>query len=362
MAFEDISLDSLLAVEKETEKENENPFEDLNLEKEEDKQEDKKEEEEKKEEESDNKEEEEKEEEKEDEDEDESEPLIKSLVKNISEDLELENLNPDDYTDDDEGFKKLLKDSARVAAEKQINNWFSQDDLLKKHAEYLLKGGDSKKFLETFYPKQIVEDELTEQNDSVQEAYLKEFFAIKGFSKEEAEEFIKDFDVAGQKFTRAKNAKEAIDAYREKQKEELLKEQEKTIQLQQQKAAETWNEIQETVSKDGVVKNFKIKDSEKKAFLDYISKPVDRNGKTQRQIDAEKADLETRLLIDYLMFNKLNISNLVLAKEETARARALRKNVADQSKPTPKGGNKGTSGYSKKVNFDELDFNKIFNG
>jgi hypothetical protein len=294
-----------------------------------------------------------------DDDEEDEDPLITSLVKEVAESFGIEGLSEEDYTDDDEGFKKLVKDSASLIAQTQINNWFNQDELLKKHAEYLLKGGDSKTFLETFYPKEISSQELSEENDSAQDAYLREYFAIRGFSKEEAEEYIKDFEIAGQKYQRALKAKEAIATFQEKKKEDLFKEQEKQIQKQREEVENTWKGIRATVEEKGVVKDFRIREADKKAFIDYISKPVDKQGRTQRQIDADAADLETRLLVDYLMYNKMDISKLIQAKAETTKARSLRKNVAEQQKATPKGGSAGSGGYSKTVNIDELDFDKI---
>jgi hypothetical protein len=59
------------------------------------------------------------------------------------------------------------------------------------------------------------------------------------------------------------------------------------------------------------------------------------------------------------MYNKFDFSKLMAVKQETEKARALRKNVSQQQQSVPKGGQAGTGGYSKKVNLDELDYDKI---
>jgi len=354
--FEDITLDSVLENVKE-EKEKELP-DNLKLEDEKKKEEELEEEKEEKEEKKEEEEEEKKEKEKQEEEEEE-EPLITSLVKDISEGFGVEGLNPEEYSDDDEGFKKLVKDSASKIAETQIASFLGQNELLKKHAEFVLKGGDSKTFLETFYPKEVTEEELTETAEHVQDAYLREFFSLKGFAKEEAEEMIKDFEIAGKKFERAQKAKEAIQKAREERKQQLLVEQEKVIQSQKEAAEKQWQEIKTKVTSDGRVKDIQIKETDKSAFYDYISKPVDKQGRTQRQIDAESADTETRLLVDYLMYNKFDFTKLIAVKKETEAARALRKNASKQQQSLPKGGSAGGGGYKKTVNLDELDFDKI---
>ena len=290
-----------------------------------------------------------------------SEETESRIVDDIIDSFGYEGIDKENYEDDENGFKKLATDLSSRLAEERLKELLSKDELIAKHFEYKMLGGDSKTFLETMYPKNDFSSiEITEEDEASQDKALKTYFNLKGFTPEESNELIKDIEVAGQKFERAKSAKTAIDSHNASQKEALIENQRRQKEQQEQQAREQIENVTRTIKEASDFKGIAIKESEKTEFIDYLTRPVNGQGQTQRELDAMKAGTDERLLVDLLMYKKFNLQEFIETKAKTTNARGLRKNVGKTESKKPSSATKSSNGYEKNPNLESIDFKKLF--
>lgn len=286
-----------------------------------------------------------------------------SLIAEIISSTGLEGLNPEDYTEDTEGYAKLLKDATKKNAQIFLQDLFGQDPELKAHFEFKLMGGDSKKFFDTYFnPANTTALEVSEDDSTTQDRALTEYFKMKNVPEDEIKGYIEDFELAGKKFERAQKAAEFVNQARERQKAELVENQRKQAEEAQKAQAENWKKVTSFIDEAKGFKGIALPPAEKKEFIDYISKPVDDQGRSQRDIDIANADMETLLAIDLILKRGLDLSKLASIKQETSQARSLRgRTNTDNGKKGPRGGAavKGTGGYNPKLKVDDLDFSAL---
>jgi hypothetical protein len=62
-----------------------------------------------------------------------------------------------------------------------------------------------------------------------------------------------------------------------------------------------------------------------------MAKPVDKAGRSARDIAREKVDTETMVAMEYLLYKGMDLKSLVMAKAKTLEAQELRKKLGGSS-------------------------------
>ena len=75
---------------------------------------------------------------------------------------------------------------------------------------------------------------------------------------------------------------------------------------------------------------------DKAKFIEFISAPIDKQGRTQRDLAASKLNLEQQLAMDFLLFKGVDLKKFVDAKAGTKQALSLRDRL--KTAPRPSGG------------------------
>ena len=126
-------------------------------------------------------------------------------------------------------------------------------------------------------------------------------------------------------------------------------EQQKQVQAEQrQEADKFWEGVSETIETSREFSGIVVQEKDKKKFFDYISKPVDKQGNTKRDVDHNGAEMDVRLAIDYLMFKGFKLDDIIKAKAKTETAQTLRKQIRSTASKSVK----GAKGKSKSGSFD----------
>lgn len=104
-----------------------------------------------------------------------------------------------------------------------------------------------------------------------------------------------------------------------------------TRQQEEQATANYWKQVEATVSK-GTLGNLVIPAQERKAFFDYMAKPVDKNMNSAEALAAQKDTEEFSLLVSWLRYKGGDISKLVdnLAKTQKVQSLRERANAANR--------------------------------
>ena len=288
------------------------------------------------------------------EDDSDEDSLFGNIAKSIG--IELEK----DYEDSEEGMIEFTKDVAQNLAEEQLEALFAQFPLVQKHLDFVMAGGDPEKFFETYNPQADYSKIEIEQDDSrTQKAILSEFFKTKGHDDAFIKEMIEDYEDSGKLFAKATAAKTQLSKIQEGERAQIVERQKQERQKQIESQNEFWENVAETIEKGKEFGGIRIPEKEKSKFFDYISQPVDRSGKTKRDEDYSKADLEVKLAIDYLMFKGFKLQDIIQTKVRTTAAESLRDKIKKGEDNRLRGAKDSTS-KNKRFDVDDLDMKKMF--
>lgn len=265
-----------------------------------------------------------------------------------------------DYADTEEGLAEFTKDVAKEIAEDQLQALFEQFPTVQKHLDYVLAGGDPDKFFQTYNPTlDYGQVEIEKDDTRTQKGFLTEYLKEKGHDDEFIKDMIEDYEDSGKLYDRALNAQKHLAAGQAKEREEIVARQREAQKQQQQQTEEFWESVANTIEQGKEFAGIKIPDREKAKFFDYISKPVDKQGRTKRDVDYASAEMDAKLALDYLMYKKLQLSDIISTKVKTASAQNLRQKIQSNQERI-KSFSKAEKGKIKTFDPDQLDVKRLF--
>ena len=263
----------------------------------------------------------------------------------------------DEYDDTEEGLLAMTQDVGQQIAEDQLNNLFENFPLVQRHLEYVLNGGESRDFMQAYDPQLDYNQVSFEEDDTrSQKAILSDYFATKGHDQNFINELLTDYEDTGKLYQKAEAARTALGKMQEQSRSQLVEQQKQQRAQQEEEQEEFWNGVYETIDSTDDFAGISIPNREKSKFFDYISNPVTRDGRTQRDLDHSEAEMETKLAIDYLMFKGFDLSKLVETKARTSNAKSLRDRIS-RNEERVKSARGRQRRKSKQVDLDDLDLN-----
>jgi hypothetical protein len=288
------------------------------------------------------------------EDSEESGSVAESIAKALGYDIE------NDYADTEEGLVEFTKDIAQNIAEDQLNELFQQFPLVQKHLDFVLAGGDSEKFFQAYNPNLDYSQYEIDQNDArTQKAFVSEYFKTKGHDEEFIKDMLEDYEDSGKLYDKAIVAQRQLASIQSREREQIV-EQQKHERAQQEKAQEEfWENVAATIDQGKEFAGIRIPEKEKAKFFDYISAPVDKSGRTRRDMDYSNSELDVKLAIDYLMYKGMNLQDIITTRAKTESVKSLRDKI-QRNEERVKNYGKIEKGKAKKFDPDQLDMKKLF--
>lgn len=262
-----------------------------------------------------------------------------------------------EYEETVDGITNFIRDISQKAAEDQLQGLFEQYPEVQKHLDFLMAGGNSSQFLQTYNPQtDFGAIEMEEADINIQRAVLGQFFYNKGHDQEFINDMLDTLEDNGKLFSKAQIAKNEIAAQQEQQRQQLLEQQRQQYEQQQQQVQQFWDEVANTIEQGNEFAGIKIPDRQKNQFFDYISRPIGKNGETQRDLDYQQAGLDVKLAIDYLMYSGFKLDEIIDKKARTKSAQSLRERIISNEERV-KSARKATR--SKKFDVDNLDMGAL---
>ena len=259
------------------------------------------------------------------------------------------------YEDTTEGLVSLTKDIGAQMADDTLDKLFEQHPLVGKHLEYVMNGGKSEEFMTTNDPREDYSKmELKEDDSRSQKTILSEYFRLKGHDKEFITELLEDYEDSGKLHKKAESAKTALAQAQDQYKTQMLEEQKQKQKETKQEQTKFWDGVYDTIDKSKEFKGISIPEREKNKFFDYLSKPVTKEGYTQRDLDHNGSEMDTKLAIDYLMYKGFNLDKLIDKKARTKSTRALKDKIKGHTESL-KSAKKASRAPSTAVDIDSLD-------
>tara|TARA_R100001594_G_C4016577_1_gene258220 strand:- start:45 stop:1193 length:1149 start_codon:yes stop_codon:yes gene_type:complete len=261
----------------------------------------------------------------------------------------------DKYEDTPEGLTKMAKDVGNQMAEEQLDVLFQKFPLVKDHLQYVMSGGNSQDFMAVNDPRGDYSRMKVQEKDLAGQKYvLSEYFKSKGHDNKFINELLDDYQESGKLFAKAQNAQKSLATAQQQYKKQMLVQQQKAQQQQVQEQNKFWNGVYDTIDKSKDFQGIQVAEREKGKFFDYLSKPVTKEGYTQRDIDYSKANMDVKLAMDYLMFKGFNLEKLIDKKAKTKSTQSLKNRIKGHQE-TIKSARKASRTPSKAVDIEDLD-------
>tara|TARA_B110000259_G_C14003395_1_gene397083 strand:+ start:102 stop:1229 length:1128 start_codon:yes stop_codon:yes gene_type:complete len=239
------------------------------------------------------------------------------------------------YDDTPEGIAKMTKDVSSKLAEEHLDDVMEQYPLIKQHMDYVLAGGDSRQFMIANDPNQDYGSVEVKENDiTMQKVLVSNYFKSKGHDEEFIRDMVEDYADSGKLYDKSVAAKKALTTIQEASRQDMLTAQKEEYKQKESEQREFWDGVYKTVNDTDDLAGINIPSRNKKQFLKYISAPINKNGQTQSMLDQANAPLEQRLAMDYLMFNKFNLKEIVDTKVKTTKAKSLKNRLQTQQVKT----------------------------
>lgn len=262
---------------------------------------------------------------------------------------------PKVYEESTEGLVSYIKDVTEKQREIDEQEFFEGFPLAKEIAEHIKKGGTE----EDFYKSKLASWKnvtLEGADEARKMSIVIDDLKAKGFNDKDAKEtadLYRDSNKLDEKSEAAlKSRKEAESkAIADQKKAEV-----EAFKKQEAEAIAQWKSIEEIVNK-GSLEIINIPETEKKAFYNYISQ-ADESGYSKAAQDRANLSLEKKLLLDYLVFKKIDINALVDNKIKTKQAISLRDRLKKQEQGigtnTQKQVNNQASGNGKEIKLEDV--------
>lgn len=188
------------------------------------------------------------------------------------------NADDPDFKESEEGIDTLITKTR----DNRINKWV--DSLDPEYKEFLLfvqQGGKPKDFLNVYYGNNSWEQFKADNEDSQRLVIRESLVSIEGYSEDEAEEILAEWEVSGKLESRSKTHLNKLQKYEAAQKEQLLKQQAKIAEDQKNAEKEYFENLKKDVFSKEEIMGFKLTPKLKERLWDFLTVPDKKTGKTQ---------------------------------------------------------------------------------
>lgn len=219
---------------------------------------------------------------------------------------------------------EVVYESVKKTIESGINQYkesIPEDG--KKFLDYLEKGGDVNKYLETLQ-KPIDMNSLDLDNEADQEKVMREYLKLSEYTQEEINETINDYKENLLLDKQSKVAAKKLEKVFEKQTESLLLAQEEQAKATKEQYNQYINTISNTIDNSQDLAGLAVTTAEKDAFRKYLL-VRGKDGLTDYEREYQADPVKIQLELAYLKYKKYDFSS---AKKEGATSQAKKLNWA----------------------------------
>ena len=256
--------------------------------------------------------------------------LTDLLVENSIVDTEL--LEKGEYSDDAEGILSLINDTVDKKYQDFINEKFS-DDKYKTVLDILDNGGDLSDIAKIYENVDYSAIDLTDEDN--QETLVRDFYERSNLSEKKIDSLIKNAKDEGSWEEEVNTAHEALvnmQIAEAKALQESLANNAKQSKIEAEKAEK---EFRELVFAKEEIAGFKLDKTQKQKFYDYSTKPVNKQGQTQMELDYANVDKQLEMaFMSFINYNKKDLET----KANTEASQKLAKSITSLKDKTSKQG------------------------
>lgn len=262
------------------------------------------------------------------------------LFENLSKTLGIE--VEGEFEDSEEGLANYVKAASTKMAQIGLAEAFQQFPDVHEFYEFRKNGGDPSKYFELNKAFTDYENiEINSDDVGTQRQVVKTLLKKQGFDDNAIGEILTEYSENNILEKMAQKALGVLKEASKKEKDIMLENQRKQKEAEQEEAKKLWNQVGDII-KAGKIKSIIIPETEKKGFYEWMAKPIDNKGTTKRMQDKASMDIETSLLLEYLIYKNADLSKLVVNRQKTQQARSLSSRFKQKSVSGRMGSTKNT--------------------
>jgi hypothetical protein len=281
-------------------------------------------------------------------------PLILDLQATYGYEFKDEAGKPKAYSDDLDGLKAYVNDVVETRVKESQQSFLEHNSDIKEFALHILAGGTKDSFynrLQTDFRNL----DISKMDDSqkVEAAYV--YYGKKGINKEHAQMMVKAMKDSDTFDKFAVDMVTELSQISEKEYEADLAAIQENEATRQTEIKEYWESVDNTI-KEGKLATIGIPEVDKKAFWDYLTTPVDKEGNTQELLDRQKEDIKYDLQTAYLRYKKWNLNGFAKVIADTTKVASLRSKLEKYRTTNNNVDNQGTQGKNtQSVKLSDID-------
>jgi hypothetical protein len=199
------------------------------------------------------------------------------------------------------------------------------DPIVEQFDNYMKRGGDPRKFIEVNY--MVPEyDKMDVKNVNNQKRIVKDYYTIRGIKEEKIEKMIERFVENNELEDEATDAQKELTELTMKQKEILVKEQEKKEEDRKRDAIRFFDETKRFLGDKKDLYGIPIGKNDKEELLEYIFLK-DKTGMTEQQRAFSENPIEYILVSNFLYKHREDLLKSINNKATTSAADRLKEKL-----------------------------------
>jgi hypothetical protein len=225
-----------------------------------------------------------------------------------------QDFNVEDSTD---GLLTLVEEAVKINNTGTVVKFLESNPELKSYYQHLALGGNPNEYKSTNVNYKAIDVKTLSEDAKLN--VLRDMFKQQG--NPNVDLIVNSIKQGGEEVLN-QNVASAL-TYLDTKQTQINQQREQQLIEKQQREAQEVNAYWENVNKvieSGKLNNINIPLAERKAFLDYMAKPVTDDA-SQDMIDAQNDTIETDVLMSYLRYKKFDLSKLAqnIARQEKAQ-------------------------------------------
>lgn len=282
-------------------------------------------------------------------------PVIKQVINRVGVIPLGEDGKPKEYEDTTDSLVEYAMDVIPLQVQASLNKLYPD---VKDYITHRHNGGTAEDFFINRVQNDYKSWVLDDKNEDSMLSIITKDLQVKGHSVADADELAKLIKDSGadKLKEKAKASLASLQAY-QTQTETAKQAQIDAARQANIDAEKTyWREVGTIINK-GNLEGVQISEAMKQPFIDYISKPVDKQGNTQADLDAKEESVARGLQIDYLRMMKFDFTKLISNMAKTNQVKTLSEHLKKNQKGILTGGTR--QGLAGKIDLNGLSLKEV---
>lgn len=261
-----------------------------------------------------------------------------------------------EFEEDLDGLVSYVDKLSEIKAKEELDAILGNLPEAKQFIEFLQSGGTPEQYFQVQHPDNDYDKiQLSEDNAQQQKAVIKHYLERRGVDEDAADNLIQVYEDSEKLLPNAKKFLSELRKEQNEQKQAQLEAQRQYQAQQEEEQKAYWAEVEQTVN-SGDLGGFSIPQRRRKEFMEWMTKPVDRAGNTQRMLDAQKLDMNKMLQLEYMVYKGFDLKDEVQKGAARKKADDALKKITSRKSNKMKGGSSesgdagGAGAHVKSIN------------